>query len=1023
MKPIRLMMRAFGPYKDEQIIDFRDLREHRLFAISGKTGAGKTTIFDGIAFALYGNGSGTDREDTKGLRSQFADEQIHTAVELLFESKGQTYRIFRQLAHKKAGNKSETGEKIALFEVDATGQEVPACKPKLTDIRFKIEEILGLSYDQFNQIVMLPQGEFRKLLTSDTKNKEKILRKVFKTERYDQIAQKLEDKKRVAEDEAKLARKMRDQHIEQIAGALPKRDSLLFTRLEEHSNIFQILEALTVEKQYYEEKKKQDEERYQVAQGIYQKKYEESVAAKQQNEQLQALEQKRQQFAQLQSKQPLFEAMAQEYEQANRAAKLQPMYRAVEITTAELKETTARQQEATEQLATAKQHLQAAEQQYEQQRQLEGTREKLSNEINELQQIKPLYEEVDQLMQQLPKLKNALEAAKQQVQHCQEQGEILKQKHQQQAMEIEQLEQQAESLPDKLQQLQHLKETTQLFAQLDAIAKREVESAAKIQQATEKISEQQAYYEEQQKKWISHRAYELANQLVPGTACPVCGSLEHPNIQRSAGQADKKLLEQAQHVLEQLREQASAAKAQHEVLVQQQQQMAEQLQAQDILLDERADYDERYLAMQKLITDLTDKTAQLKKLKQIQQQLLMQREQNDEQWQKARALVEQAQRQLFEKQTVLDSKQQAIPAHLPTLEAVVTLLAQKAEQLEQGKKAFQQAEAHYQQTQLQVAKLSQTVAHLAEQHEQLTRKLAQAQQEFAQAMEQYEFESVEAFLQACRSEQQTLQLQKQVQEFRQQLQTLQQLIAEQEVQLNGKAMIDMEQLEQEVSMHKQQVDEALLECNTTNGYVSSCQEYAEKLQQAASKIDALEKYSGEIVQLYKVLTGQNEEFISFERFIQIGYLEQITEAANLRLYNLSDGQFTLRCSDRKEGNRRQSGLSLDVHDGYTGLPRDVKSLSGGEKFNASLCLALGLADVIQSFQGNVRIDTMFIDEGFGSLDEESLMRAIDILIELQKSGRIVGVISHVEELKAAMPAIIQIEKLKTGCSRAEIVVK
>src|SRR5690606_28350425 len=163
--------------------------------------------------------------------------------------------------------------------------------------------------------------------------------------------------------------------------------------------------------------------------------------------------------------------------------------------------------------------------------------------------------------------------------------------------------------------------------------------------------------------------------------------------------------------------------------------------------------------------------------------------------------------------------------------------------------------------------------------------------------------------------------------------------------------------------------------------------------------------------------------ISFERYLQIEYLEQIIQSANERLKNLSNGQFHLIRSDRQEARGKQSGLGLDVYDAYTGQSRDVKSLSGGEKFNASLCLALGMADVIQSYQGNVQIDTMFIDEGFGSLDEESLMKAIDTLIDLQKSGRMIGIISHVAELKAAMPAILQVEKLKEGYSKTSIIVK
>src|SRR5690606_8482568 len=195
MKPIKLTMRAFGPYKNEETIDFTKLHDNRLFVISGSTGAGKTTIFDGICFALYGSASGSDRKDVKMLRSDFADDDIHTAVEFIFELHGKTYRVLRQIPHVKKGRKSATGEKYELFEVLPNNEETPAVeRQKVTDINQKIQDLIGLNFDQFSQIVMLPQGEFRKLLTSQTENKEEILRKIFKTDRYGQIAYKLETK-------------------------------------------------------------------------------------------------------------------------------------------------------------------------------------------------------------------------------------------------------------------------------------------------------------------------------------------------------------------------------------------------------------------------------------------------------------------------------------------------------------------------------------------------------------------------------------------------------------------------------------------------------------------------------------------------------------------------------------------------------------------------------------------------------------------------------------------------------------
>src|SRR5690606_7316217 len=197
----------------------------------------------------------------------------------------------------------------------------------------------------------------------------------------------------------------------------------------------------------------------------------------------------------------------------------------------------------------------------------------------------------------------------------------------------------------------------------------------------------------------------------------------------------------------------------------------------------------------------------------------------------------------------------------------------------------------------------------------------------------------------------------------------------------------------------------------------------EKIIEVDKQVAELEKRKNIIADLYDVIRGQNEKKISFERYLQIEFLEQILMAANERLRRLSNGQYVLQRSDRQEARGRQSGLSLDVYDSYTGQTRDVKTLSGGEKFNASLSLALGMSDVIQSYQGGVQIDTMFIDEGFGSLDEESLTKAVDTLIDLQKSGRMIGIISHVQELKNAIPAILEVYKMKEGISKTQFVIK
>src|SRR5699024_9106310 len=218
MRPLKLEITAFGPYKTTEIIDFTKLQHHQLFVISGPTGAGKTTIFDAICFALFGTASGSDRQNVMMLRSHFADDDVHTAVQFIFRLHDRTYRVLRQLGHKKVGNKTATGEKYELFEILADEREVPAVDRQIvTEINQKLEQLIGLTEDQFKQIVMLPQGEFRKLLTSETENKEAILRRLFKTEKYKEFNQILQQKRETLMGNFSEEKKMLDHHMDSVA--------------------------------------------------------------------------------------------------------------------------------------------------------------------------------------------------------------------------------------------------------------------------------------------------------------------------------------------------------------------------------------------------------------------------------------------------------------------------------------------------------------------------------------------------------------------------------------------------------------------------------------------------------------------------------------------------------------------------------------------------------------------------------------------------------------------------------------
>ena len=871
---------------------------------------------------------------------------------------------------------------------------------------------------------MLPQGEFRKLLTSQTENKEAILRKIFKTERYGEIAKKLEDKKQAAETQAKMAKAMRDQYIDQISGALPLRESLLFERLQNHANVYQIMQALDEEQSYYEQKAITDEAHYAHCFKAHNDMQEKCIEGEKLNERIHILQTKREQLAQKENERPVFENKKHEYEAAVKAANILPLYEAHGTTLKELTDTTeklaiyeAQLKQFEIQLAEANDCLKA-----EQARELERT--KCINEVNELEKIKPVYEEIDQLTKKIPVLQRNVAQLTQELTNVQALYNQQKEASGQQEELVEKIEQQLALLPDKLKQEQQLKDVTNAFHKLNKARQQMVLLQTDVEKATVQYEEANRLYEEQEQKWIHNRAYELALTLVPGNACPVCGSTEHPNLQSSeAGTVDKSVLQQAKATVASAQQHQSMMNGKLEAATLQLQEYEQELIAAGVDLSNEAHYKEQFIlasnevnALQQKSTELTQLKSQLKQTKQVMEQceekLAVLRKQHEEQ-----------QQLLLQQQTILTEKKSTIPSHLQTLAQVNEAYEKVQQQLYHLQKALKEAEQTYELVHMNTIKVREAVKHTHEHKIALTTKLAQHKAQLQVAISQANFADENAFKLALRTEHQIATLQQQYMDFMKELHALTQFVQAEEQALQGKELADVEGMRAQLQQLKEAYEQAFNTLNKTKEYATHCNHYSHKLASVAEEIDQLEKISGEIVQLYDVLRGKNDPRISFERYVQMGYLEQITEAANIRLYNLSNGQFRLECSERQESHGRQSGLSLDVYDSYTGQARDVKTLSGGEKFNASLCLALGMADVIQSFQGNVRIDTMFIDEGFGSLDEESLMRAIDTLIELQKSGRIVGVISHVAELKDAMPAILEVEKLKEGHSRTKIILK
>lgn len=1031
MKPIQLSMTAFGPYKEKEIIDFTELEEHQLFVISGATGAGKTTIFDGICFALYGTASGTDRDNIMMLRSHFADDHVHTAVELIFELKGSTYRILRQLGHVKQGNKSKTGDRYEFYEI-VGDEEVPCVDRQIvSEINTKMEALIGLTEDQFKQIVMLPQGEFRKLLTSETENKEEILRRLFQTQRYQQMNVILKEKQTTLQQSFEQESHMLQRHLQSILTSLEKRENApLFTTLEQESyNPDQVISGLEEEITFLQKQMEQDETIYHKSLTDYEAKQKELTYRAMINQRFATLENKRQQLKQLLYRTDEMEQKEKRLLSAERASLIEPYEKQVIGRTEEVQVKKQHLLAAEKKLTIAKQTLEQVSNAYREEEAKSDERERISTELARYEEFLPIVEKMEQEKQQIGLLQQTIQRKEAEAKNVTKQIETSREQMQQLKNDIKVKEAAVSVLGDKQVEQNELRNQYKLLEQYSKENNR-----FQLLQKTA-VEKEQAYHvaKEQLQKveanWMHQQASVLAHQLQEGEACPVCGSTNHPNKHETAGNlaVSKEELESYKRVLEEKQKEFHSIKGELQALSPRLEQLTKDIAVFNVLPSQ---VEQHKVVIVKKGQHLTHEIDTLKKMN---QQLLQAKEKLEQ----LDGLIKQAtsQKELLDsdlaklkadlsgRQATFTERIRPIPLemqHLDTLQQKVKEMTILKTNLE---KRWKEIGEQLKRTEESCTTAQTNVINQSEQLKELISHLEKAEKMLQDQLQSANFLDFETYLQAKMPKAARDEMKKECENFKQETTTLSKQIEEQAQELANEKPIDLHTLETAVLELKQQYETALKQMNESRKYSEIALNIKKNILHTQAQLGKVEKELLVVKDVYDVLRGQNAKKISFERYLQIDYLDQIIQAANIRFRNLTDGQYHLTRSDRQETHGRQSGLAIDVYDAYTGQMRDVKTLSGGEKFIASLCLALGMSDVIQSFQGNIQIETMFIDEGFGSLDEESLNKSIDALVQLQQTGRTVGVISHVQELKNIFPVTLEVNKTKEGYSTTEFIVR
>ena len=1121
MRPLKLTLTAFGPYHATEEIDFTALAPHDLFVISGNTGAGKTSIFDGISYALYGGASGEDRKEALGLRSDFADDSLPTSAELLFSLRGKTYRVYRQLPYLKAGNKSQTPGKAELYEVDLDSDDLFAETAAVdrqitTEVDQKILTLIGLNKAQFNQLVMLPQGEYQRFLTSSTHEKELILRTVFNTEKYQSLITNFKETRDThAKKVTELSATQKSQ-LQLIFNQLPQRESPLFSHStetgENHLNPTQAIEGLEIEQSHYLDAQKALTDTVKTAQQSVQSLQKQIAEANATNLAFQTLKATEAALQTHLTQLPEIEQTQSRIDLAERAMPIEKSFDTVIRLREEAVKINAELKATKQQTGEAEEALKQANTQFEAENAKEPMREALTREVISLEANAPRIASLAQLKADVGALNQQKADLTAQHQKC-----LEAQKDQQQTMR---------TLTTELTALETASFPAFALAKFLPMLKRYHKLIAKIAEESAKLTTAQSrataakgarltaktHFDTMYQAWISEQAVHLQKSLRPHESCPVCGSLEHPALDAFAAHPASAITREAitpeaitstdsaeaafteaqakylkaetdaqeamlhvKHLLQTVESLQEEAKTEHQLLhnfskssdgeilstyLQPALSLPEVPNSAEASIIDDAQLHDILTALESRITLVARQEATASQALQAQKSARATQNALNEALTQSQQSIDAILTSLqpidafiIEKQSEISQITQVIPTELQDPAQFTAMLDQKKTQLQQLKAALINAQKAQEGASQKSAVLAHQYQQEVKQYEALIAQGKTAKHALDTALInagfivnseiENEIESdintgiskngerennpqkmpdEAAFLQAKLDSDTLKALRDQVNLYHQQHALLSTQIAHSQEALKEKTPIDITTLETALIEAETALKNAQAETIKIEHYLTQIQASITAIRKNRETLDKAMHHLQKLVEVHDLLRGENPLKLSFERYILIEYFERVIEAANLRLQKMTNGQFEFTRSESLASRGKQSGLDLDIYDAYTGDARDVKTLSGGEKFKASLSLSLGMADVIQAHQGGISIDTLFIDEGFGSLDEESLLQAIDVLIELQASGRMIGVISHVEELKQTLPARIEVVKTKGGYSQTQILV-
>jgi exonuclease SbcC len=1026
MKPISLTIEAFGPYRDSVTLDFNELQNHSMFLIFGPTGAGKTSILDAMVYALYGEPSGEVRK-TDAIRSDFAEPQHMTRVDFSFAIGEAQYRVERlpkQLVAKKRGTgMREQNASATVYEMKDGEWTVIATSAAA--IRDTIQRIIGFRKDQFLQVVLLPQGEFRKLLVASTSEREELLHTLFRTELY----RRLQDALKSAYDEAKSGIEENITKQSALLQSIPHDEEIPVLTIEHVRELLKDREphrdTLVVER----DKAVDVVDQFNTLRNewaLYNQVQQSLIEA---TNKLDLVKEKEEARSSLHEKVQFLTGLTPSYELYKQLGDKQVVLKTLKMALSDAKKS----------VDAATQHESKCTEDYEVLASHAETIQAKRTTLAQLRQQSEKFDELALLNQELTTLKSKLEIqdrkkseAKLQAQHklvADLEAELVEVRKQFQANSKA-----LESIPYIQEQLSQLQRYSELLAEKQK-AQNDIDAKeGALATLDVSVKNSTVRLERLEHLMAEGRAFELVHLVVDNEPCPVCGSTEHPQLaSKPELYPTKEEVEEARAVRDGALQKRASEIGQKEALSVRLHELDKQVKDQvSKLKSSIADFSEDTFdsTQQDLSSQMNRLTALRKDTEQLSG-IITKNEHDLIEGKDTLAKLEIDHNELLNDLHDVAVQISSVQAKIDGLSKILptTDLDAWHKQIESL-----ETEINTYDEQLKLCKSSLDAA-----KEQLNAKRGRLEILFAQVQE--ETKNLDGFYQEYVKSLQSISVSeddfidalgdyKALDAFRTELHALDEAFSTAQAVYDAALKHAQSVIEPSDTVSDEVYDAAVEKRDNLVGSLAAWDKETKHIETTLASLEELEKAMGEareevefLSRLNDLANGGEQGFknVTFERYVLGAILDEVVYAANLRLQKMSRSRYSLERSDYTGGGRGKQGLDLAVMDAFTGQSRPANTLSGGETFLASMALALGLADVIQSYAGGIHMDTMFIDEGFGTLDPDTLELAMETLVQLQSSGRLIGMISHVPELKTRIPAHLEVTRGDDG-STAKFVI-